>query len=880
MVKEDFAEELKVAKSPISFVRNTLRQERERLHNAFNHGEPVTDLVAAHSHFIDELLRCLWHFYQLDTNHNICLLAVGGYGRQELHPHSDIDLLILHKDALSQHEQTSLEKFTNLLWDIGLHIAHTVRDIEECVSQARQDITVITALIDARLLVGSQTLYQTLTPAIDNQHLWSSAGFYCAKMEELHTRHKKYTDTSYNLEPNIKVGPGGLRDIHTVFWIAKRHFNCESLHELVAQDIITENEYLTLKHGQEYLWKLRFALHFLTDRQEERLLFDHQVSLAKHFGYQDKPGHLAIEQFMKAYYRTVREINFLNDTLLQLFREIIFHTDANKPLSIINEHFQLNNGYLEARQKDLFKQVPSAMLEVFLLLAKDPNIKGVKASTIRLLRRYRYLINDEFCQSKTNQALFLQLFRQRGNIALQFQRMNRYGILARYLSPFGNIVGQMQYDLFHIFTVDQHLLFTLRNIYHFAHPQEGESFPLCEKLIKKIDKLELLYLAALFHDISKGQGGDHSDLGSDEVLNFCQTHNLPEADTQLLAWLVKYHLLMSTTAQRKDIYDPEVIHEFAAAIDEPHYLDYLYMLTVADIRATNPSLWNSWKDSLLSTLYNRTTEWWGLQQEAAAQKAAIINNVQQHTITLLEQDGIEHDAITQLWPNWESHYFLRNTSEDIAWHTRHMVGYEDKENPLILINPKVKQGGTEIFIYTSNLDYVFANTTAILDRLRLNIAEAQILTTNNDFIIESYIVINKEGTAITDEAQLASLKKTLENKLKPGIKAPQPAKRLMSRRLQHFTYPTSVTFSQDKKRNRTIMEVISPDRPGLLARIGMVFVRCEIHLQNAKIATMGERVEDMFFITDKEGNAITTEEAQEELRTAICKLLDKKPLLA
>ena len=658
----------------IPVYRQQLRDGREALFQEFDQGVPVTTLVLSLSDLTDQVLREVWHRH-VGTPAGLALAAVGGYGRQELQPASDLDILILAEPAVEAEFQEPLEQLVTFLWDIGLQVGHSVRSVAECVSEAVGDVTVMTNLMEARLLAGDAPLFERMRTATGPDRVWDSQAFFTAKTQEQQARWHKYGDTAYNLEPNITENPGGLRDIQMIGWVAKRHFAATTLHELVTQGFLTEPEYQALIEGQNHLWRIRFALHRLTGRREDRLLFDYQRTMARQFGFSDGEHNLAVEQFMQQYYRTVQELNRLNEMLLQLFREAILLHDAIGPPVPINKRFQSRSGYLEIACPTVFRRYPVALLEVFYILQTHPELQGVRASTIRSIRENRHRIDDAFRADLRARSLFMECLREPRGITHSLRRMNRYGVLAAYIPAFANIVGRMQYDLFHVYTVDEHTLTLLRNLRRFTIPEHDEEFPLCSAVTLRIPKMEVLYLAGLFHDIAKGRGGVHSQLGARDAWDFCRLHGLSEFDSRLVAWLVEKHLLMSMTAQRKDISDPEVIQSFAEMVGEQTRLDYLYLLTVADSRATDPERWNGWIDALLRELYHATRRALlrGLDHPQAQDE--LIAQKQDEARRLVQRYGGDPAACTRLWHRFSLDFFLHNSPDEIAWLKRSAGNY-------------------------------------------------------------------------------------------------------------------------------------------------------------------------------------------------------------
>ncbi|MBK8163100.1 MAG: [protein-PII] uridylyltransferase [Gammaproteobacteria bacterium] len=859
--------------TPLELFRHTLQSVDQALAERFAKGVPVTDLVRQRVWFVDELLLRAWHRFIPPQGGGIALVAVGGYGRHELHPNSDIDLLILLEPDAQAARQGSLEKFLAFLWDIGLEVGHSVRTVQQCVEEAGQDVGVATNLMEARLLAGDDALFQTMCARTGPEHVWPTRAFFEAKWREQLARHRKYHDTAYNLEPNVKEGPGGLRDIQTIAWVAKRHFRTGTLRDLVARDFLTQREYADLAQGREFLWKVRYALHLLTGRNENRLLFDYQRTLAAQFGYQDD-HRLAVENFMKDYYRAITELSRLNEMLLQLFQEVILHADAPVEIVRINKRFQSCNGFIEVADTGVFRRYPFALLEIFLLLEQDRTLKGVRAATIRLIRDHRHLVDDRFRNDLRCRSLFMEILRQPSGVTHELRRMNRYGILAAYFPAFGTIVGQMQYDLFHVYTVDDHTLHVLRNLRRFTVPAYEQEFPLCSRIMKRIPKPELLYLGALFHDIAKGRGGDHSELGAADAFAFCRHHGLSDYDAHLVSWLVRNHLIMSSTAQHKDISDPDVIAEFARKVGDTARLEYLYLLTVADIRGTNPTLWNGWKDALLIDLYSSTRSILGRGLDSPVDKDERIAETRTAALALLAVADAER--IITVWSELDEEYFLRHSPDEIAWQMRLILAGRPEDLPLIRVREETGRGGTEIFIYARDQDHLFAMTTSALDQLGLNVLNARVITTRSGYTLDTYIVLDENGGTIRDPHRIREIADTIRTRISRGdIRAARTSRR-PARQLRHFSIPTQVVFSEDAHHRYTIAELTTVDRPGLLARVGQAFVECGVRLQNAKIATFGERVEDVFFVTDKSNRPLNGQAQLDALRDSLIRHLDEK----
>ncbi len=863
---------------PLAQFKSLLKQKEIELNLKFNPHETVAELLREKSDFVDLILKCCWEHFLGSYAKQLALCAVGGFGRRELFPHSDIDIIILLDSNNTAPYQESLSNLFTFLWDIGLKPGHSVRTVDDCISAALSDQTVMTSLMEISLISGDNTLFESLKLSITPNHIWPSDQFFAAKMEEQRLRYAKFHETAYNLEPNIKEGPGGLRDMQVIAWVFKRHYNSSTLKELIKYDFLPESEYAELIAARDVLWRIRYALHLLTKRSENRLIFDYQRDLAEQFGFshKDQAYNQDVEQFMQFYFKTVQGLERLNEMLLQLFNERFVNINKPNITLEINKNFISINGYIEATDKLLFEQNPLALLEVFFILQNNPELIGIRADTIRSIRKNIHLINEDFRLNKSANKLFLDIFRQTRGITHELRRMNRYGVLAAYLPNFANIVARMQYDLFHIYTVDEHTLFVIRNLRRFSIKEHEKEFPLCRDVFKLIPKPEILYIAALFHDIAKGLNGDHSAIGENIAREFCQQHDLSKFDTELIAWLVKSHLIMSMTAQRKDISDPDVIHEFAQKVSNIEYLNHLYLLTVADIRATNPELWNDWKDSLLNKLYSATHSALkeGLQNPATLAER-IIENKQDARNELIRL-GISNEIIDYAWQHTNDDYFLRYSSDEIAWHTQSIAATQDSDLPLVLLHPKTQHGSAEIFIYAKDKGPIFSISTATLDQLGLTILDARIITTQDQYVLNSFQVLEQSGDPINESYREAHICSALRNNLINGsIKDQINIHRLSkSRQAIHFPIPTSVKFLPDPLNRNSIIEIITTDHAGLLSKIGKAFIKQEINLLSAKITTIGSRAEDIFYITDLQRKPINDKEKQQQICTQLTAILE------
>jgi [protein-PII] uridylyltransferase len=854
--------------SPLAF-RQVLDRGAELLRERFAADEAVENLVRDRARLVDVALRAAWVRHAGRFAGDLGLVAVGGYGRGELHPSSDIDIMVLLPKSDSADWQSDIERFLTFLWDIGLEVGHSVRSIDDCQRESLADISVATTLFEARLLAGPEALFAGMRRALAPDRLWSSLDFFEAKVREQTERHHRYFDTAYNLEPNVKSSPGGLRDIQTIGWVAKRHFGTDTLDELVAHGFLTREELRKLKTGQAFLWKVRFGLHVLTGRREDRLLFDYQIKLAKLFGYEDASFTLAVEQLMQKYYRTVMDVSLLNEMLLQLFREAIL-TQSGAPVPI-NPRFQIRNDYLEVTHPEVFARHPSALLELFVLLQQHPELRGVRAETIRLIGTHVWLIDEGFRQDPRHHRLFMEILCAPVGVTHELRRMNLYGVLGRYIPSFGRVVGRMQYDLFHAYTVDAHTLFVVSNLRRLAMPKYNAEFPRLSQIMQSLPRQELAYLAALFHDIAKGRGGDHSDLGAVDAETFCLEQGLGRYEARLVAWLVRNHLILSITAQKKDISDPDIIHEFARRVGDQAHLDYLYVLTVADVRGTNPKLWNAWKARLFEEFYERTKRALRRGLETPVDQEELIRETQDNARA--KMPGLAPEAIDKVWSQWTEAYFLRYNPEEIAWQTGILAARDGADDaPLVAIRQLADRGGTAVLTYTPHRLHSFARTTAVLDQMGLNVMDARLITSANGFSLETYVVLEDNGAVIADPARIREIERGLWRNLQQPEDSPLTVTRRAPRQVRMFSTPTQVNFTLDARNNRTILELVAADRPGLLSEVGKVFKAAGVAINGAKIMTVGERAEDVFYITDDDGHLLGADSCrrvQESLVTAL-----------
>lgn len=835
-----------------------------------NHQQPVEELVYERSNYMDLILLRLWDFFGFNQTPCLTLVAVGGYGRSELHPLSDIDILILSQSKIIDDVNKKISDFITLLWDLHLEVGHSVRTLNECIEVGKDDLTVATNLQEARYLCGCQETFEELITNISATDFWPSEVFYKAKLEEQRLRHARFHDTTYNLEPDIKSSPGGLRDIHTLSWVARRHFGATSLREMSYAGFLTDAEYRELLECQNFLWRVRFALHIELKRYDNRLTFGHQASVAENLGFKGE-GNRGIEMMMKEFYRTLRRVAELNKMLLKLFERAIMDQGKTPDTEILSSDFKRCGSLIEARKPALFQARPETILDMFLHIANDSTIEDVSPPTLRQLRTARRRLNRFLHTIPEAREKFMALINHPNAFHRAFSLMHNLGVLSAYLPQWSQIVGQMQFDLFHVYTVDEHSMRVLKHIHRFSQPENHDKHPICCEVYPRIQKKNLLIIAAMFHDIGKGRGGDHSEIGAVEAYNFCIEHGLSKPESKLVSWLVQNHLLMSVTAQRRDIYDPDVITEFAKKVRDEEYLDHLVCLTVADICATNPELWNSWKRTLLAELYYSTQRALRRGLENPVDLRDRIRHNQHMASAMLRKANFAPREIEVLWQRFKADYFLRHTPTQIAWHSEQLLTH-NPEDPLVMISKNSTRGGTEIFIYTKDKASLFAMMAAELDRRNLSIHDAQVMLSKDGYTLDTFMVLDQNGDPV-EEARHEQIQQYLTDVLNGDIRANTRSRR-MPTKLKHFNVKTRVDFIPTRTGKRSLMELVALDTPGLLAKIGQVFADLGVNLHGAKITTIGERAEDLFILTSPSGGRLEPE-VEEALKTNLIAAIDE-----
>ena len=825
----------------------------------------ATRLIKALTRHVDATLASLWTHSGLPAS--AALVAVGGYGRGELLPYSDIDLLLLLPDPANTNAgsplKAAIEAFITACWDIGLEVGSAVRTVAECVEEARADVSVQTSLLESRLVCGARKLFISFQRA--TAALMDAKAFLRAKMLEMQQRHTKYEDTPYALEPNCKESPGGLRDLQVVIWVARAAGLGRSWAELAANGLITPFEVKQLQRNQGTLTLIRARLHAIAGRREDRLVFDLQTAVADSFGYKSSRSARSSEVLMHHYYWAAKAVTQLNQILMLNIEERI-NASETAPMREINARFLDRAGMLEIARDDLYTDNPHAILETFLVFQQTPGIQGLSARTLRALYNAREVMDTDFRHDAINRELFMDILRQPQGITHAFRLLNQTSVLGRYLWVFRRIVGRMQHDLFHVYTVDQHILMVLRNMRRFFIPEHAHEYPFCSQLASEWDKPWLLYVAALFHDVAKGRGGDHSDLGAVEVRRFCRDHGIDKEDCALAEFLVKYHLKMSTVAQKEDLSDPDVIRAFADLVGDVRRLTALYLLTVADIRGTSPKVWNAWKAKLIEDLYRSTLRALG---GAKPNLDADLEARKQDARQIMALHSALPGTELPLWKTLELSYFARHDASEIAWHARSLWRYIDPPSPVVQARPSPVGDGLQVLVYAPDRPDVFVRICGYFDGAGFSIQDAKVHTSRTGFALDTFQVTHPQCDAgnLACYRDLISLIETqLRLALESNAPLPEPSRGRVSRRVKSFPITPRVSLRPDERAQRWLLSVSTSDRTGLLYGIARVLARHNINLQLAKVTTLGERVEDTFLI---DGPAMQQTRAQLQIESEL-----------
>ncbi|BCN93445.1 bifunctional uridylyltransferase/uridylyl-removing enzyme [Thiomicrorhabdus immobilis] len=838
----------------------------------FEKGAAVSELIKERSTFIDQFLKKIWQ--TLIPENAGTLIAVGGYGRGELHPYSDIDILILCDEVKQNQEE--LSRFITFLWDLGFDVGHAIRTIEDCKVAGLEDVSTATNLLESRWLTGDYERFQKLQKIWnDTPIFWERKEFFKAKVKEQKKRHQRFNDTIYQLEPNIKESPGGLRDIQTIYWVAKRHFNANSINELVQRNFLTTEEFLEIEAAYKFLNRVRFALQHSKRRREDRLQFDSQQSIAESFGYSNNDEKMAVEQFMSSYYRNVHNVVKLNEILLQHFREVLFD-DENTEIKPINTHFNIVNNYLDIAHPKVFLKNPTALLESFIILETLPELEGLRSNAIRSIRDHLYLIDDNFRKDPINKALFMEIFRQPSGVNAAVKRMHKYGVLSEYLPVFKKITGLMQFNIFHAYTVDDHTILVIRNLRRFFVDKFTYEFPTAHQIAKNLCKPEILFLAGLFHDIAKGRNGAHEVLGAIDALEFAETHNLSKKDGEMISWLVRYHLDFSSIAQKKDLSDPAVIQHFSKLVGDQEHLDYLYLLTVADVCSTSADVWNDWKNSLFLELYDETSKALALSINTPKDRQKKALQTQEKSREILAKRGIASVEFNNLWKSFaNSDFFSKQNPNEVARITKLLYQCNHEESHIFL-EEQSQRGASELIIYMPDRDYLFAYIANALDSLGTDVVEARIFSSTDHMTLVMIYFLNRDTHDYLDKSRHFEVIDKIRTQLtRDEIEPLDTTSMLKNRRTRHFDTPTEILFTQIND-SLTELSITTKDSPGLLARIGCALKTENIRLHDAKIHTVGEKAEDVFLISNTQNQGIKSKERQTKLTEALLEMIERE----
>ncbi len=825
----------------VAALRAEVKANQLQLQQNYELSHDARALLRARSAQVDAVLQKLWDSFDFPAS--MAFAAVGGYGRGELFPASDIDLLILLPQEASKATQEKLERLVGHFWDIGLEIGHSVRTIQECLDEAARDITVQTALLEARLLTGNAKLFATFQKRLHGN--LDPLVFFEAKRLEQQERYLRFNETPYSLEPNCKEAPGGLRDLQVIFWMAKAAGLGSTWAELHENGVITQEGMRLSETCEDYLTHLRIRLHFMLGRREDRLLFDYQNNLAEKFGFVSNEAKRASEQMMQVYYRHAKTVTVLNTFIVQNIGAALTPKTEQVPQPL-DDNFQMIGNLLDIRDENLFQRNPTAILDTFLVMQECHELSGMTTRTLRALWRSRDLITPEFRASPENRAAFLKLLRSERGIVHEFRRMNQLDILGSYLPNFGKIVGQMQHDLFHVYTVDQHILQVMRNIRRFTMSEFAHEYPMCSRIVSELERPWLLYVAALFHDIAKGRGGDHSELGTVDAQAFCIDHGLSEEDTELVVWLVRNHLVMSQVAQKEDLTDPEVIARFVKMVGDMRHLQALYLLTHADIRGTSPKVWNHWKGKLLADLYFQAQH--HITQGEAPEAHGVIAERQAEAMRLLRFFALSDTVHERLWKQLDTVYFLRHSAEEIAWHTRSLHYRIFNNQPVVRARPYQEGLGLQVMVYTQDQPDLFARIVGFFARSGYSIVDAKIHTTAHGYALDSFVVLDVENRE-NEREMVPYIEHELEQRLLHQLPPDIPSSGRLSRQVKHFPIKPEVSIRGDEKGTHFILSLVAADRPGLLYTVANTLAEHGANLQTAKITTLGERAEDVFLIS-------------------------------
>ena len=845
--------------SSLTDLRRAYQLHCALIFDALDSNVHIDAALRAHALAVDDVLIQQWHRHQLHKE-PLTLLAVGGYGRFELFPHSDVDILLLH-DGADVASMAGIEAFLSEAWDLGFEVGHSVRSVEDCIAQAEADITVATSILERRVIVGAwgnaQKLDQRWQQTFDVDH------FVKAKRFEQQQRYVRFEDTAYNLEPNVKESPGGLRDIQMVLWLARAITGASSLEALVAQGHINRHECDGLSEAYRQIKFLRARLHLLAHRREDRLVFELQNSLAETLGITAAAGLRASEVLMKRYYQSARQLRLFNDILI----DALTSDRSARQTPIVGTPFSACDGKLDLATRGSNLSALET-LQTFQMLHRDRTYQGFTPELRRAILRAVDALPDGAFGTEECRALCLDFLRSGHGVYHALKAMSELGVLGELVPPWARIVGQMQHDLFHVYTVDQHILMVLRNMRRFADPVHSHEYPLCSQLMQEFPEREVLYLACVFHDIAKGRGGDHSQLGMIDAREYCSLIGLPPEHVEFVAWLVEHHLKMSAFAQKRDIADPNVVREFAQLVGNEKHLLALYLLTVADIRGTSPKVWNNWKARLLEQLFRSTR--WHFNATGESSVFDVLADRLVEARRLLALYAVDVERAEKFWRTLDSVYLQRHSADEIAWHARNLFFRVDTEKPVVRTRLMPSGEGLQIMVYVKDRAELFARIMNVFARLHFSVLDARVHTSKSGYALDTFTVVNPGSISVAyrDVTQLVehSLIEVLsEDKALPKTLLGKP-----TRQQRHFPITPVIEITGDEEGQRFVLEIVAADRTGLLARIAEVLSKRGISIQTARVNTLGARAEDVFVVS---GGRLAEETTRITLETELAEAI-------
>jgi [protein-PII] uridylyltransferase len=861
---------------------DALGQSRAATRNKFFEGTlNGAQLVAANAAMTDELISALFDFTtgtvypraNPTAGERMALVAVGGYGRAELAPHSDIDLLFLLPYKQNAYTEQVIEYILYLLWDLGFKVGQAIRSVDECMRLGKRDITIRTAMLEARLVAGEAELFETMRQRFRAEIAeGTGSAFVEAKLAERDERHKRTGDSRYVLEPNIKEGKGGLRDLHTLFWIAKYIYGVEDIPAMVALGVISEREARRFAKAQNYLCTVRAYLHYLTDREEDRLTFDMQEKVAGLMGYTDHAGARGVERFMKHYFLYAKEVG----DLTRIFCAALEDQHKRRPRlrfptfglgRRVVDGFAIEKGRLRAEHGDLFRKDPVALLRLFNVAHREQ--VDIHPETLRLITRSLPLIDDDLRRDADANRQFLDLLTHERNSEAMLRHMNEAGVFGRFVPDFGRVVAQMQHDMYHVYTVDEHTIRALGILHRIEAGELSEDMPVASEVIQKLDSRRALYVALMLHDIAKGRGGDHSVIGADLALRLGPRLGLSGEETETVAWLVRQHLLMSNTAFRRDIDDPKTLTDFIEVVQSPERLRLLLCLTVADIRAVGPNVWNGWKAALLRELYFATEDAMSGQLTARGRSERAEAAKDELRARLGDWNDEDFDHLASRLP---APYWLAFDGDTLHRHAKLIAGARGDDAPL-LIDFSVDQfrAITEVTIYTIDDWGLFSRIAGAMALSGANIVDAKIFTMSDGMALDSFWIQNVNGAAYGEPRALRKLRETLERVISTQRRLPKrlSIKTNLPARTRVFRDQPRVMIDNSASATNTLIEVNGRDRPGFLYDVTAAVTELNLQISSAKIATFGTRAVDVFYIKDLFGLKVTHEGRLETIRARL-----------